>query len=85
MTITEQKAFLSDYQGLTRKPQKSLEEWFSLLDVCSPKVTVTPVKFGATKGVYEKIQLEQDGKTLTARCIHPADAQKHPLILMYHA
>lgn len=84
MTITEQKAFLSDYQGLTRKPQKSLEEWFSLLDACSPKVTVTPVKFGATQGVYEKIQLEQDGKTLTARCIHPADAQKHPLILMYH-
>ncbi len=26
MTITEQKAFLSGYQGLTRKPQKSLEE-----------------------------------------------------------
>ena len=59
MTITEQKAFLSDYRGLTRKPQKSLEEWVPLLDACSPKVTVTPVKFGAPQGVYEKIQLNR--------------------------
>lgn len=43
-----------------------------------------PVEFANAYGVYERLTITYEGRTVTARVIRPASAGQHPLLLMYH-
>lgn len=84
MTITEQKAFLQAYRGQAQAPAQLEAEWRSAVDALHPAVTLAPVALGNPACVYERMTVTYGGRTVTARVIHPAANDRHPLILMYH-
>lgn len=84
MTITEQKAFLSTYQGTSPLDSACGGHWKAVWESCQPQVTVETVPFGNSQGIYEMLTVTDRGRTLKARCIRPNSGGKHPLVLMYH-
>lgn len=83
MTITEQKAFLRIYTGQAQAPADFAQRWQETAAALHPAVSCAPVAFGNTCGVYERLTVTFDGRSVTARVIRPAADGVHPL-LMYH-
>lgn len=84
MTITEQKAFLRSYTGQAQAPADFAQRWQETAAALHPAVSCAPVAFGNPCGVYERLTVTFDGRSVTARVIHPAADGVHPLLLMYH-
>lgn len=84
MTVTEQIAFLRQYRGEKSCPPDFEAQWREALEKCTPVYSLEEESLGNPVGIYETMELSDCGKTLTARCIHPADGEKHPMVLMYH-
>lgn len=84
MTVTEQIAFLKDYRGETRQDSDFTRLWRGVMDSDIPQPSFEREDLGNPLAVYETMRLSHGGRTLTARCIHPADGKRHPLVLMYH-
>ena len=84
MTITEQKAFLRSYTGQAQAPADFALRWQETAAALHPAVSCAPVAFGNPCGVYERLTVTFDGRSVTARVIRPAADGVHPLLLMYH-
>ena len=84
MTITEQKAFLRSYTGQAQAPADFVQRWQETAAALHPAVSCAPVAFGNPCGVYERLTVTFDGRSVTARVIRPAADGVHPLLLMYH-
>lgn len=84
MTITEQKAFLRSYTGQAQAPADFAQRWQETAAALHPAVSCAPVAFGNPCGVYERLTVTFDGRSVTARVIRPAADGVHPLLLMYH-
>lgn len=84
MTITEQKAFLRSYTGQAQAPADFAQRWQETAAALHPAVSCAPVAFGNPCGVYERLTVTFDGRSVTARVIRPAAGGVHPLLLMYH-
>ena len=84
MTITEQKAFLRSYTGQAQAPADFAQRWQETVAALHPAVSCAPVAFGNPCGVYERLTVTFDGRSVTARVIRPAADGVHPLLLMYH-
>lgn len=84
MTITEQKAFLRSYTGQAQAPADFAQRWQETAAALHPAVSCAPVTFGNPCGVYERLTVTFDGRSVTARVIRPAADGVHPLLLMYH-
>lgn len=84
MTITEQKAFLRSYTGQAQAPADFAQRWQETAAALHPAVSCAPVAFGNPCGVYERLTVTFDGRSVTARVIRPAANGVHPLLLMYH-
>ena len=84
MTITEQKAFLRSYTGQAQAPADFARRWQEPAAALHPAVSCAPVAFGNPCGVYERLTVTFDGRSVTARVIRPAADGVHPLLLMYH-
>ena len=84
MTITEQKAFLRSYTGQAQAPTDFAQRWQETAAALHPAVSCAPVAFGNPCGVYERLTVTFDGRSVTARVIRPAADGVHPLLLMYH-
>lgn len=84
MTITEQKVFLRSYTGQAQAPADFAQRWQETAAALQPAVSCAPVAFGNTCGVYERLTVTFDGRSVTARVIRPAADGVHPLLLMYH-
>ena len=84
MTITEQKAFLRSYTGQAQTPADFAQRWQETAAALHPAVSCAPVTFGNPCGVYERLTVTFDGRSVTARVIRPAADGVHPLLLMYH-
>lgn len=84
MTITEQKAFLRSYTGQAQAPADFAQRWQETAAALHSAVSCAPVAFGNPCGVYERLTVTFDGRSVTARVIRPAADGVHPLLLMYH-
>ena len=84
MTITEQKAFLQTYTGKAQAPAHLAQDWADAVKELHFEAQTAPVEFANAYGVYERLTITYEGRTVTARVIHPASAGQHPLLLMYH-
>ena len=84
MTITEQKAFLRSYTGQAQAPADFAQRWQETVAALHPAVSCAPVAFGNPCGVYERLTVTFDGRSVTARVIRPAADGVQPLLLMYH-
>ena len=84
MTITEQKAFLHSYTGQAQAPADFAQRWQETAAALHPAVSCAPVAFGNPCGVYERLTVTLDGRSVTARVIRPAADGVHPLLMMYH-
>ena len=84
MTITEQKAFLQTYTGKAQAPAHPAQDWADAVKELHFEAQTAPVEFANAYGVYERLTITYEGRTVTARVIHPASAGQHPLLLMYH-
>lgn len=84
MTITEQKAFLEGYKGLTPAGEGSAEALGAFLSDCRPEVSAEIVALGNPQGIYEALTVRGGGRTVKARSIRPAAAGKQPLVLLFH-
>ena len=84
MTITEQKAILRSYTGQAQAPADFAQRWQETAAALHPAVSCAPVAFGNPCGVYERLTVTFDGRSVTARVIRPAADGVHPLLLMYH-
>ena len=84
MTITEQKAFLRSYTGQAQAPADFAQRWQEAAAALHPAVSCAPVTFGNPCGVYERLTVTFDGRSVTARVIRPTADGVHPLLLMYH-
>ena len=84
MTITEQKAILRSYTGQAQAPTDFAQRWQETAAALHPAVSCAPVAFGNPCGVYERLTVTFDGRSVTARVIRPAADGVHPLLLMYH-
>ena len=84
MTITEQKAFLRTYTGTAQPSEHFVQDWRAAFAALDPVVTTAPVAFGNPYGIYERLTITYNGRTVTARVIRPAGAVECPLLLMYH-
>ena len=84
MTITEQKAFLRSYTGQAQAPADFAQRWQETAAALHPAVSCAPVAFGNPCGVYERLTVTFDGRSVTARVIRPAADGVHPLLLMHH-
>ena len=84
MTITEQKAFLEAYQGLTPAGEASADALGAYLAECRPEVSTETVALGNPQGIYEELTVRGGGRTVRARVIRPAEAGKQPLVLLFH-
>lgn len=82
MTITEQKAFLRSYTGQAQAPADFAQRWQETAAALHPAVSCAPVAFGNPCGVYERLTVTFDGRSVTARVIRPAADGVHPLLLM---
>ena len=84
MTITEQKAFLQTYTGKAQAPAHPAQDWADAVKKLHFEAQTAPVEFANAYGVYERLTITYEGRTVTARVIRPASAGQHPLLLMYH-
>ena len=84
MTITEQKAFLQTYTGKAQAPAHPAQDWADAVKELHFEAQTAPVEFANAYGVYERLTITYEGRTVTARVIRPASAGQHPLLLMYH-
>ncbi len=84
MTITEQKAFLQTYTGKAQAPAHLAQDWADAVKELHFEAQTAPVEFANAYGVYERLTITYEGRTVTARVIHPASSWQHPLLLMYH-
>ena len=84
MTITEQKAFLQTYTGKAQAPAHPTQDWADAVKELHFEAQTAPVEFANAYGVYERLTITYEGRTVTARVIRPASAGQHPLLLMYH-
>lgn len=84
MTITEQKAFLRTYTGATQPSTHFVQDWYDAFAVLNPAVATAPVACGNPYGIYGRLIITYNGRTVTARVIRPAGEGEHPLLLMYH-
>lgn len=69
MTITEQKAFLRSYTGQAQAPADFAQRWQETAVALHPAVSCAPVAFGNPCGVYERLTVTFDGRSVTARVI----------------
>lgn len=69
MTITEQKAFLRSYTGQAQAPADFAQRWQETAAALHPAVSRAPVAFGNPCGVYERLTVTFDGRSVTARVI----------------
>ena len=84
MTITEQKAFLQTYTGKAQAPAHPAQDWADAVKELHFEAQTAPVEFANAYGVYERLTITYEGRTVTARVIRPASTGQHPLLLMYH-
>ena len=84
MTITEQKAFLQTYTGKAQAPAHPAQDWADAVKELHFEAQTAPVEFANAYGLYERLTITYEGRTVTARVIRPASAGQHPLLLMYH-
>ena len=84
MTITEQKAFLQTYTGKAQAPAHPAQDWADAVKELHFEAQTAPVEFANAYGMYERLTITYEGRTVTARVIRPASAGQHPLLLMYH-
>ena len=81
MTITEQKAFLQTYTGKAQAPAHPAQDWADAVKELHFEAQTAPVEFANAYGVYERLTITYEGRTVTARVIRPASAGQHPLLL----
>ena len=84
MTVTEQIALLKSYQGKSPQEADFARRWRAVLDAETLRLSLKKEELGNPLAVYETMRLSYGGRSLNARCIHPADGKRHPLVLMYH-
>lgn len=75
MTITEQKAFLRSYTGQAQAPADFAQRWQETAAALHPAVSYAPVAFGNTCGVYERLTVTFDGRSVTAGSSAPPQTE----------
>ena len=73
MTITEQKAFLRSYTGQAQAPADFAQRWQETAAALHPAVSCAPVACGNPCGVYERLTVTFDGRSVTARVAPEAE------------
>ena len=84
MTISQYQQELAGYLGETRTPEDFVSYWQARVNAAKGSLTVEPVDFCSEAAVYERITVTVGQRRVCARCIRPAEGEKHPLILMFH-
>ena len=74
MTITEQKAFLQTYTGKAQAPAHPAQDWADAVKELHFEAQTAPVEFANAYGMYERLTITYEGRTVTARVIRPASA-----------
>ncbi len=87
MTISERRASMEQYQGVSTCPEDFVPHWQAKLEkvhIC--EVRREPVEFENPCAVYENLHIRtEQGETLHARYIRPAAGTgPYPTLLMYH-
>ena len=67
MTITEQKAFLQTYTGKAQAPAHPAQDWADAVKKLHFEAQTAPVEFANAYGVYERLTITYEGRTVTAR------------------
>ena len=69
MTITEQKAFLQTYTGKAQAPAHPAQDWADTVKELHFEAQTAPVEFANAYGVYERLTITYEGRTVMARKI----------------
>lgn len=84
MTIFAYQKMLESYMGKTHTPKNFEKFWREKTAAAGGILSVETVDFENPIAVYEKMVIATEDHKVFARCIRPADAQRHPLVLMFH-